>query len=196
MKLFHRWVIFIFPFLLMALVSCHFNAPSKPPVPPPSEDPKQVFQDIEKDLVLPDPIQDEKVLLTPEQFESFEIVRSSFDLREDGGETLFVLVPPHDLKLGDHIPKIKNLIKKLIVLEKRSEHITILIFDNKDALDKVYLHPDTDDLNVPVHYLARYMGSPEKGVYRNNLFIFPVAPDSNPAVKSMQDIIDFDPYEW
>lgn len=135
-------------------------------------------------------------LLSPVQFESYEIVHQAFDLRVDEGETLFVLVPPLNTDFENLGEKAKNLIKRLIVLEDRSENSTIHIFDNDQALEKVVQNPQTEDLNVPVHYLAKYMGSPEPGVYRSNLVLFPVAPDSNPVVQSMSDIIDFDPYEW
>lgn len=183
--------------LCLSTISCVI--PKENPVPPSKEETsaQEVVKDIEKDLVdLDKVIESQEHLLTPEQFASFDIVKSSKDLRQDGGETLFVLVPSVDLELRNHVTQIKNLIKKLVVLEKRPENVSIYVFDEAEALEKVFQNPQTEDLNVPVHFLAKYIGSPEDGVYRNNLVIFPIAPKSNPAVFERQDTIDFDPFEW
>jgi len=141
-------------------------------------------------------IEEEESLLGPEQYPSYEIVKTVTTLREDKGETLFVLVPPVDLELRNHVVQTKNLIKKLVVIQKRAENISILVFDDLTALEKVFENPNTEDLNVPAHYLARYDGSPANGVYQYTLVIFPIAPESNPAIQSQTDTIEFNPYEW
>jgi len=157
---------------------------------------------IQSDPVKPPPVvsyNDEKTqeyLLTPIQFPSYEIVHQVSHLRSDEGDTLFVLIPPLESDFENLSEKTKNLVKKLVVLEKRSENISILIFDDAQALEKVFQDSQTEDLNVPVHYIAKYTASPEEGIYRCNLYLFPIAPDSNPVVKSMSDIIEFDPYNW
>jgi hypothetical protein len=189
------WMVLVV--LCFSMLSC--IKPKESPTLPSKEESsaQEVIKDIEKDLVdLDKVIESQDHLLTPEQFASFDIVKSSKDLRQDGGETLFVLVPAVDLELRNHVTQIKNLIKKLVVLEKRPENVSIYVFDEAEALEKVFQNPQTEDLNVPVHFLAKYIGSPEDGVYRNNLVIFPIAPKSNPAVFVRQDTIDFDPFEW
>lgn len=127
---------------------------------------------------------------------TFEIIQTTKEERGDFNETMFVLIPPVDLSLKNHVVQIKNLVKKLVVYDKRSEHISILIFDDRTALDKVFLDGETTDLNVPVHYLARYDGNKEGLTYQFSLTMFPIAPESNPVVKSMQEEIEFDPYNW
>ncbi len=151
---------------------------------------------IKEDLTEEEPPKSQEHLLSPVQFESHMIISTATDWRQDEGDTLFILVPPLDSDFEGLAEKVKNLVKRLIVLENRPENISIHIFDDVQALDKVANDPQTEDLNVPVHYLAKYMASPEEGVYRNNLIIFPMAPDSNPVVQAMSDIIDFDPYNW
>ena len=190
-----QWMVLVV--LCFSMLSC--IKPKESPTSPPKEESsaQEVIKDIEKDLVdLDKVIESQDHLLTSEQFASFDIIKSSKDLRKDGGETLFVLVPAVDLELRNHVTQIKNLIKKLVVLEKRPENVSIYVFDDAEALEKVYQNAQTEDLNVPVHFLAKYIGSPEDGIYRNNLIIFPVAPESNPAVLARKDFIDFDPYEW
>lgn len=137
-----------------------------------------------------------KALLTPDQFPSFQIIKTSDTIRADKGQTLFVLVPAVNLELRNHVTQTKNLIKRLVVLEKRPENISILIFDDPQALERVFLDQQTDDLNVPAHYLARYDGNPADTTYQNTLVIFPIAPDSNPVIKAQNDTIDFNPFEW
>jgi hypothetical protein len=162
----------------------------------------QKSSQIKTDPVKPPPVvsQDDKktqeYLLSPIQFPSYEIIHQVSHLRSGGGDTLFVLVPPLESEFENIGEKAKNLVKKLVVLEKRPENISILIFDDAQALEKVFQNAQTEDLNVPVHYIAKYTASPEVGVYRCNLYLFPIAPDSNPVVKSMSDIIEFDPYNW
>ena len=154
------------------------------------------------DPVNPPPVvsQDDKktqeYLLSPIQFPSYEVVHQVSHLRSDGGDTLFVLIPPLESDFESMDEKVKNLVKKLVVLDKRPENISILIFDDAQALEKVFQDTQTEDLNVPVHYIAKYTASPEEGIYRCNLYLFPIAPDSNPVVKSMSEIIEFDPYNW
>ena len=126
----------------------------------------------------------------------FEILHTTNEERGDMNETLFVLIPPVDLSLKNHVVQIKNLVKKLVVYDKRSEHISILVFDDRDSLEKVFQDSHTTDLNVPVHYLARYDGNKEGLTYQFNLMMFPVAPESNPVVLGMQEEIEFDPYNW
>jgi hypothetical protein len=153
--------------------------------------------DINKDEVDPGKIEDpNESLITPDKFPSFEIVKTSTTLRTDNGQTLFVLVPTVNLELRNHVMQTKNLIKKLVVTEKRPENISILVFDDREALEKVFANLNTDDLNVPAHFLARYDGNPADTTYQNTLVIFPIAPDSNPAIKTQNDTIDFNPYEW
>jgi len=158
--------------------------PGKPPVTensqPPSDDTKE-----------PPPTYPE-IELIPD----FEIIQTTKEERGDFNETLYVLIPSVDLSLKNHVVQIKNLVKKLVVYDKRSEHISILIFDDRTALDKVFLDGKTTDLNVPVHYLARYDGNKEELTYQFSLTMFPIAPESNPVVKSMQEEIEFDPYNW
>jgi hypothetical protein len=113
------WMVLVV--LCFSMLSC--IKPKESPTLPSKEESsaQEVIKDIEKDLVdLDKVIESQDHLLTPEQFASFDIVKSSKDLRQDGGETLFVLVPSVDLELRNHVTQIKNLIKKLVVLEKRS----------------------------------------------------------------------------
>lgn len=127
---------------------------------------------------------------------AFEILHTTNEERGDLNETLFVLIPPVDLSLNNYVVSIKNLVKKLVVYDKRSEHISILVFDDRDSLEKVFQDAQTTDLNVPVHYLARYDGNKEGLTYQFNLQMFPIAPGSNPVVVEMQEEIEFDPYNW
>lgn len=153
--------------------------------------------DLDEDEVDTDKIEDsEESLISPDHYSSFQIVKTNNTLREDKGDTLFVLVPAVNLELRNHVIQTKNLIKKLVVTEKRPENISILVFDDQEALEKVFENPNTEDLNVPAHYLARYDGSPAEGVYQYTLVIFPIAPDSNPAIQAQTDTIEFNPYEW
>jgi hypothetical protein len=134
-----------------------------------------------------------------EKFSTYSIVKTDTNKRKDGGQTLFILIPPLDLKNLEkltYITRVKNLIKQLIVIDKRSEFISLFIFDDSETLEKVFLNNQTTDLNVPVHYVARYEAFPEGGVYRNTLTIFPIAPVSNPVILAQTDIIQFNPYEW
>jgi len=162
----------------------------------------QKTSQIQPDPVTPSPVVDQdeqktqEYLLSSIQFPSYEIVHQVSHLRSDEGDTLFVLIPPLESDFENLSEKTKNLVKKLVVLDKRSENISILIFDDAQALDKVFQNAQNDDLNVPVHYIANYSNSTEEGVYRCTLYLFPFAPDSNPVVKSMSDIIEFDPYNW
>jgi hypothetical protein len=126
----------------------------------------------------------------------FEIIQTTKEERGDFNETLYVLIPPVDLSLKNHVIQVKNLVKKLVVYDKRSEHISILIFDDRSALDKVFQDGKTTDLNVPIHYLARYDGNKEGLTYQFSLLMFPIAPESNSVVLSMQEEIEFDPYNW
>jgi hypothetical protein len=135
-------------------------------------------------------------LITPDKFPSYEIVKTSTTLRTDNGQTLFVLVPTVNLELRNHVIQTKNLIKKLVVTEKRPENISIFVFDDMAALEKVFENVKTDDLNVPAHFLARYDGNPADTTYQYTLVIFPIAPESNPVIKAQNDTIDFNPYEW
>ena len=182
------WLILFLLFSVLG-VSCKkttpvLQNPENPPITenslPPSDDTKEpppTFPEIE---------------LIPK----FEIIQTTKEERGDFNETLYVLMPPVDLSLKNHVVQIKNLVKKLVVYDKRSEHISILIFDDSTALDKVFQDANTQDLNVPVHYLARYDGNKEGLTYQFNLTMFPIAPESNPVVKSMQEEIEFDPYNW
>lgn len=146
------------------------------------------------------PIEEEK--LPPPTFPEieiipqFEILHTTLEERGDQNETLFVLIPPVDLSLMNHVVQIKNLVKKIVVYDKRSEHISVLVFDDRDSLEKVFQDSQTTDLNVPVHYLARYDGNKEGLTYQFTLRMFPIAPDSNPVVQGMQEEIEFDPYNW
>jgi hypothetical protein len=158
---------------------------------------KQNPEETENDEVdLEKATESDESLISPDQFSSFEIIKISTTLRADNGQTLFILVPAVNLELRNHVMQTKNLIKKLIVTDKRPENISILIFDDPEALEKVFENPKTDDLNVPAHYLARYDGNPAETTYQYTLVIFPIAPDSNPAIKAQNDTIDFNPYEW
>ena len=165
--------------------------------PPADSQPNQPPTDTATDEVDPGKIEDpNENLITPDKFPSFEIVKTSTTLRTDNGQTLFVLVPAVNLELRNHVMQTKNLIKKLVVTEKRAENISILVFDDMTALEKVFENQNTEDLNVPAHYLARYDGNPADTTYQYTLVIFPIAPDSNPAIKVQNDTIDFNPYEW
>jgi len=190
-----KWMSLLLVLVVMiAFVSCKRNKTTSIVTETPTN---QTAEETKKDEVdlgkIDDPSEN---LITPDKFPSFEIVKTSTTLRTDNGQTLFVLVPPVDLELRNHVMQTKNLIKKLVVTQKRPENISILIFDDPQALEKVFANPNTDDLNVPVHYLARYDGNPADTTYQNTLVIFPIAPDSNPAIKAQNDTIDFNPYEW
>lgn len=186
--------LFIVVFIIIGLnASCKKNKVST--VVPVNE--TNQSEDIKKDETdIKKATESSEALLTPDQFPSFQIIKTKEGLRKDDGQTLFVLVPAVNLELRNHVTQTKNLIKRLIVLEKRPENISILIFDDPQALEKVFDNPQTEDLNVPVHYLARYDGNPANTTYQNTLIIFPIAPDSNPAVKAQNDTIDFNPFEW
>jgi hypothetical protein len=186
--------------LLVLVVTTAFASCKKDRTVPVTQVPpadSQPIGDSKEDQVDLEKIEDpNENLITPDKFPSFEIVKTSTTLRTDNGQTLFVLVPTVNLELRNHVMQTKNLIKKLVVTEKRPENISILIFDDITALEKVFENPQTDDLNVPAHFLARYDGNPADTTYQNTLVIFPIAPDSNPAIKAQNDTIDFNPYEW
>jgi type III secretory pathway lipoprotein EscJ len=205
MKKFNWSVLFLVTIFLVSVASCNKKQDTKLGMTTPETSSNQVIDDVKKDEVTLDKKEDvssdktttsQDHLLTTVQFPDYEIIHRTNALREDGGETLFVLVPLVDLELRTYVNQIKNLIKQLVVLDKRPENISIMVFDEIEALEKVYQKANTTDLNVPAHFLANYFGSPSDGVYRSNLVIFPIAPDSNPAVKVRQDTIDFDPYRW
>jgi hypothetical protein len=155
---------------------------------------------VKKDVIKTSNLSDTNVsaekLTGIEIFPSYQIIRSTISLRKDGGQTLFILVPKVDLKLMKHVIQIKNLIKLLVVTEKRPENISMLIFDDLSILEEVYSKSAITDLNVASHYLAKYEATPAKGVYQNTLIIFPFAPSSNSAITAKTDIIDFNPYNW
>lgn len=184
--------------VMVAFASCKKDKTvSVTQAPPADSKPNQPPTDTATDNVDLGKIEDpNENLITPDKFPSFEIVKTSTTLRTDNGQTLFVLVPTVNLELRNHVMQTKNLIKKLVVTEKRQENISILIFDDMTALEKVFENPKTDDLNVPAHFLARYDGNPADTTYQYTLVIFPIAPDSNPAIKVQNDTIDFNPYEW
>jgi len=170
-------------------VSCKKTTPVlvNPEIPPITND----VQQPPENSVEPSPTFPE-IELVPD----FEIIQTTKEERGDFNETLFVLISPVDLSLKNHVIQVKNLVKKLVVYDKRSEHISILIFDDRSALDKVFQDGNTTDLNVPVHYLARYDGNKEGLTYQFSLTMFPIAPESNSVVQSMQEEIEFDPYNW
>ncbi len=178
--------VFFLGIIVISMGSCMPQKTSRKQ-PDPINPPPVVSQDDKKT---------QEYLLTPIQFPSYEIVHQVSHLRSDEGDTLFVLIPPLESDFENLSEKTKNLVKKLVVLDKRPENISILIFDDAQALEKVFQDAQTEDLNVPVHYIAKYAASPEEGIYRCNLYLFPIAPDSNPVVKSMSEIIEFDPYNW
>jgi hypothetical protein len=186
MKILNKFMTILLGVCILSFVSC--GQEKKIQVQP---DPIEPFP-----LVLEETQKSQEALLSPVQFTSYDIVHQASGLRSDEGDTLFILVPPLDSNFENLSEKAKNLIKRLVVLEKRAENISIHIFDNAQALEEVFQDSHTEDLNVPVHYLAKYTSSPEEGVYRCSLIIFPIAPDSNMVVKSMSDIIEFDPYNW
>lgn len=126
----------------------------------------------------------------------FEIIHTTNQERGDLNETLYVLIPAIDLTTKDYLTQVKNLIKKLVVYDKRSEHISILVFDDRASLEKIFLDGKMTDLNIPVHYIARYDGNVEGHTYQFNLIMFPFAPESNPFVKSLNEEIEFDPFKW
>lgn len=184
--------------VMVAITSCKKDRSVPVTQAPPSDSqPVQSSEETKEDNVDLGKIEDpSENLITPDKFPSFEIVKTSTTLRPDKGQTLFVLVPPVNLELRNHVIQTKNLIKKLVVTEKRAENISILVFDDMTALEKVFENQNTEDLNVPAHYLARYDGNPADTTYQYTLVIFPIAPDSNPAIKVQNDTIDFNPYEW
>ena len=156
-------------------VSCKKTTPVlvNPEIPPITNDVKQPPEN----SVEPPPTFPE-IELVPD----FEIIQTTKEERGDFNETLYVLISPVDLSLKNHVIQVKNLVKKLVVYDKRSEHISILIFDDRSALDKVFQDGNTTDLNVPVHYLARYDGNKEGLTYQFSLLMFPIAPESNSVV--------------
>ncbi len=205
MKKFNWSVMFLVLIFLVSVASCNKKQDSKLGDTAQETSSNQVKEDVKKDEVTlgkNDEVSSDKTtsskdyLLTTVQFPNYQIIHRTNALREDGGETLFVLVPLVDLNLNNHVNQVKNLIKQLVVLDERPENISIMVFDEAETLEKVFQNANTTDLNVPVHFLAKYFGSPSDGIYRSNLIIFPIAPDSNPAIKVLQDTIDFDPYRW
>jgi hypothetical protein len=126
----------------------------------------------------------------------FNIVESSFSERTDKAESLYVLIPQVDLNQKKYVTYIKNIVKKLIVYGGHSETISILIFDDKDSLEKMFLNPADPDLNIPSHFIARYDGRKEGLTYQYHLEIFPFAPKSNPYVVKHHDVIQFNPFNW
>jgi hypothetical protein len=191
-----KWISLLLVLVVMVAFSSCKKEKTVPVTQAPPAD-SQPIGDSNKDEVDLGKIEDpNENLITPDKFPSFEIVKTSTSLRVDNGETLFILVPTVNLELRNHVMQTKNLIKKLVVTEKRPENISILVFDDREALEKVFADSKTNDLNVPAHFLARYDGNPADTTYQNTLVIFPIAPDSNPVIKAQNDTIDFNPYEW
>ncbi len=126
----------------------------------------------------------------------FNIEQISFTERADQAKTLYVLIPKVDLTQRKYATYIKNIVKKLIVYDGHSETISILIFDDKDSLEKIFLNPNDTDFSIPSHFIARYDGHKDGLTYAYNLVIFPIAPKSNPYVVKHHDVIQFNPYEW
>ncbi len=126
----------------------------------------------------------------------YDIMETSFDERSDNAESLYLLIPTVNLDQRKYVTYIKNIVKKLIVYGGHSETISILIFDDRDSLYKIFQNPDDPDLNIPSHYIARYDGHMKGVTYDYNLTIFPLAPKSNSYVKSHHDTIKFNPFNW
>lgn len=126
----------------------------------------------------------------------FNIAKTTFSERTDQAESLYVLIPKVDLNKRKYATYVKNIVKKLVVYDGYSETISILIFDNQDSLDKMFLNPDDPDLNIPSHFIARYDGNKKGLTYQYHLEIFPFAPKSNPYVVKHHDVIQFNPFNW
>lgn len=134
-----------------------------------------------------------------EKFASYQIMKTSTSVRKDQGQALFVLIPAINLDRLDernYVIRVKNLIKQLVVYEKRAENISVFVFDNQAILEKIFLNNQSGDQDVASHYIARYDATPAEGVYQNTLLIFPVAPKNNPVILEQTDIIQFNPYDW
>jgi len=126
----------------------------------------------------------------------YDILETSFAERADKAESLYLLIPTVDLSQRKYVTYIKNIIKKLIVYGGYSETISILIFDDKESLYKIFLNPVDPDLNIPSHFIAKYDGHKKGLTYDYNLVIFPLAPKSNSYVKNHHDVIRFNPFNW
>jgi hypothetical protein len=126
----------------------------------------------------------------------FDIIKSTFNERTDQAESLYVLIPKVDLSKRKYATYVKNIVKKLVVYDGYSETISVLIFDDKDSLEKMFLNPADPDLNIPSHFIARYDGNKKGLTYQYHLEIFPFAPKSNPYVVKHHDVIQFNPFNW